>query len=80
MTTKVYASRDPAAFAPDQPVREHGGFYIATSQQDGAVFAQPPGTFDIVAKVDDNHIEILHNTVTTMTYDDMVDLMVWAVQ
>lgn len=74
MTIKVYASRDAAAFPPGSNVREHGGFHILTSHED------IPGTFEIVAKVDEEHIEILHNTVTTLTYDDMFDLMVWAIQ
>lgn len=77
--TKVYASRDPAAFPAEQTVREHGGFYIATTQ-DGTMFAQQDSGFEIVAVVNEEHIEILHNSVTTMTYDDMFDLLVWATQ
>lgn len=76
MSTKVYAARDRAAFAPEQSVQEHGGFYIATTQ-DGTLFAQWPRTFEIVAKVDDEHIEILHNSAA-ISYDDMFDMMVWA--
>jgi hypothetical protein len=44
------------------------------------MFAQQGSGFEIVAVVNEEHIEILHNSVTTMTYDDMFDLLVWATQ
>lgn len=72
MSTKVYATRDRAAFPVDMPVREHGGFYVATTKN-GII----QGTFEIIAMVDDNHIEILHNSAA-ISYDDMSDMMEWA--
>ena len=73
MTTKVYATRDIDAFPKGTDVREHGGFFIATSQHN------IPGAFEIVAEVEDHIFNIRHNSAT-IDYNDLTDLLDWASQ
>lgn len=72
MVTTIYAARKREAFPTNTVVREHGGFFIATTSE------SLPGEFEIVAVVADHSFDIRHNTAV-IDYDDMTDLLEWAV-
>lgn len=73
MAITIYATRKREAFPSNAVVREHGGFFVAT------VPDSLPGDFEIVAVATDHSFNIRHNTAT-IDYNEMTDLLEWAVR